>query len=299
MVGSSLPVRQRTADDGGHLMATTATSLVFGSLFTGAGGLDLGLEQAGHKCSWQVEADDYCKSVLSRHWPSIPKFDDVREVGAKNLAKVDLICGGFPCQDVSSAGRRAGIQAGTRSGLWYEFHRIICELRPRFVLVENVEALRHKQRGLGRVLGDLAESGYDAEWDCLSASAFGAPHLRERLFIFAWDRSVSHSRRLGRPDAVRQTLFAGVPRKEFAGWLSEDMLEPTPIIGLSYPGIPRHLRMVDGIPGRMDAADLSPKQRREIVKSVPWAAQRVKACGNAVAVPVAAHVGRSISHWLN
>lgn len=136
--------------------------LTFGSLFAGVGGLDLGLEQAGHRCAWQVEADEYCRSVLSRHWPDVPRFVDVRDVGARNLPLVDMIVGGFPCQDISSAGRRAGMGAGTRSGLWSEFHRIICELRPRFVLVENVEALRHRGGGLGRVLGDLAASGFAA-----------------------------------------------------------------------------------------------------------------------------------------
>jgi DNA (cytosine-5)-methyltransferase 1 len=155
----------------------------FGSLFSGIGGMDLGLERAGMECAWQVEIGDYATRVLTKHWPNVPKYRDVREVGKHNLEPVDLICGGFPCQDISNAGKRAGID-GERSGLWSEFHRIICELRPRYVLVENVAALLN--RGMGRVLGDLAEVGYDAEWDCIRASDFGASHERERLFIVAY-----------------------------------------------------------------------------------------------------------------
>jgi DNA (cytosine-5)-methyltransferase 1 len=273
-------------------------TLKFGSLFAGVGGLDLGLERAGHRCAWQVEWDAYCRSVLSLHFPTVPKFSDVREVGAHNLAAVDMICGGFPCQDISSAGRRAGIKEGTRSGLWSEFHRIICELRPPYVLVENVEALRHRGRGLGRVLGDLAASGFDAEWDVLPAGAFGAPHLRERLFLFAWNRQTADAGRERRPDAVRASLFGGVPRKEFEGWQPADTLERVAVVGATYPQLPEHLRVFDGIPARLDVPGLKPKERRELMATVPHGAQRVKACGNAVAPPVAEHVGRSISKWL-
>lgn len=155
----------------------------FGSLFSGIGGLDLGLERAGMECAWQVEIDPFCRKVLTKHWPSVPKFEDVREVGKHNLERVDLVAGGFPCQDISIAGRREGID-GERSGLWREFARIISELRPRLVLVENVSALL--SNGMGRVLGDLAEVGYDAEWDCISAKDVGAPHLRERIFVVAY-----------------------------------------------------------------------------------------------------------------
>lgn len=160
--------------------------LTFGSLFAGIGGIDLGLERAGMTCAWQVEIDDYATRVLAKHWPNVPRHRDVREVGEHNLSRVDVIAGGFPCQDISNAGKRAGID-GERSGLWAEFHRIICELRPRYVFVENVAALLH--RGLDRVLGDLAESGYDAEWQCFYAASVGAPHLRERIFLLAYPAS--------------------------------------------------------------------------------------------------------------
>jgi len=158
--------------------------MTFGSLFAGIGGIDLGLERAGMECKWQVEIDPFCSKVLAKHWPNVERYEDVRRVGSDTLGPVDLIAGGFPCQDVSTAGEGAGIKEGTRSGLWFEFHRIICELRPRYVFVENVPGLL--SNGMGIVLGDLAEIGYDAEWEVLSAADVGAPHLRRRVFIVAY-----------------------------------------------------------------------------------------------------------------
>lgn len=174
-----------------------------GSLFAGIGGFELGLERAGFEIGWQVELDPYCRSVLERHFPRARRFEDVREVGAANLAPVDVICGGFPCQDLSAAGKGAGID-GARSGLWSEFARIVRELRPRYVLVENVPALltgkgkRWDRAPIGRVLGDLAEVGYDAEWARISAREFGAPHLRQRVWIVAYPREDADPEILGR-----------------------------------------------------------------------------------------------------
>jgi DNA (cytosine-5)-methyltransferase 1 len=182
-----------------------------GSLFAGIGGFELGLERAGFEIEWQVELDPYCRAVLERHFPRARRFEDVREVGAANLAPVDLICGGFPCQDLSAAGKGAGID-GARSGLWSEFARIVRELRPRYVLVENVPALltgkgkRWDRAPIGRVLGDLAEVGYDAEWARLSAREFGAPHLRQRVWIVAYPRVTADPEILG-----RRTRGAGRP----------------------------------------------------------------------------------------
>lgn len=158
-------------------------TLTVGSLFSGIGGIDLGLERAGMKVRWQVEIDPWCQKVLAKHWPDVERFADVREVGAHSLAYVDVIAGGFPCQDLSYAGKGAGI-TGARSGLWVEYARIIRELRPRYVFVENVPALL--TRGMGVVLGDLAACGYNAEWDCIPAAAVGAPHRRDRVWIVAY-----------------------------------------------------------------------------------------------------------------
>lgn len=162
------------------------TNFTYGSLFSGIGGIDLGLDRVGFHCEWQVEIDEYCQKILAKHWPNVARFRDVRDCGKHNLTSVDLIAGGFPCQDISIAGKRAGI-TGERSGLWKEFYRVICELRPRFVLVENVAALLYG--GIDTVLADLAACGYDAEWQVLSAEALGAPHLRERVFIVGYSAS--------------------------------------------------------------------------------------------------------------
>ena len=159
--------------------------MTFGSLFAGIGGMDLGLERAGMCCVWQVEIDPFCRRVLEKHWPDARRWDDVRTFppGDPDDWRCDLIAGGFPCQNVSNAGRRSGI-SGERSGLWTEYARIIRLLRPRFVLVENVSGLL--VRGLGRVLGDLAAIGYDAEWSCIQAAHVGAPQRRERVWILAY-----------------------------------------------------------------------------------------------------------------
>jgi DNA (cytosine-5)-methyltransferase 1 len=157
--------------------------LKIGSLFSGIGGLELGIEQAvSARTAWQVEIDPWCRSVLQRHWPEATRHEDVREVGAHNLEPVDLLCGGFPCQDVSAAGRRAGLE-GARSGLWFEFARIISEMRPRWVVVENVTSGR--KVWLPAVLSCLQELGYEAQDRTVSAASQGAPHRRLRTFVVA------------------------------------------------------------------------------------------------------------------
>lgn len=176
-----------------------------GSLFSGIGGLELGLEWAGvGHTAWQVESDPYCRQVLAHHWPDAGRFDDVCTVGAHNLAPVDVICGGFPCQDISYAGLGAGLQ-GARSGLWREFARIIREVGPAYVVVENVRALL--TRGIDQVLGTLADLGYDAEWHSLSAAEVGASHRRQRIFIIAWRRELANSNR-GGPERQRPRAAA-------------------------------------------------------------------------------------------
>ena len=154
------------------------------SLFSGGGLGDYGLELAGMKIVGQVEIDDYCQKILKLRWPSVPKWRDIKEFKGDEIKGVDLVAGGFPCQDISYANEKAIGIKGKRSGLWSEMYRVICEVQPRFVLVENVSALLG--RGLGVVLGDLAKSGYDAEWECIPASHVGAPHYRDRVWIVAY-----------------------------------------------------------------------------------------------------------------
>lgn len=160
------------------------SGLRFGSLFAGLGGFDVGLERAGWSCAWQVEKDDHALGVLRHHWPEVPKFDDVRTVGAAELAPVDLLAGGFPCQDLSVAGRRAGL-AGERSGLFWEVCRIARELAPRWLLLENVPGLLSSNGGrdMGTVLGALGDLGYWWTYRCLDSQHFGVPQRRLRVFI--------------------------------------------------------------------------------------------------------------------
>jgi len=159
-----------------------------GSLFTGIGGLDLGLERAGMEIVWQCESDPFCRKVLARHWPGVPCYPDVWKLDG-DVEPVDLLAGGFPCQPASNAGRRLGVD--DERWLWPAFERCLRLLRPRLVLVENVPGLL--VRGMGDLLGDLAALGYDAEWGCVPAAAVGAPHLRWRVFVVA---------RLGKPSGA-------------------------------------------------------------------------------------------------
>jgi len=188
-------------------------------LFSGIGGFSLGLERTGgFKTVAFCEIEPFCQRVLAKHWPGMPIYDDVRELTGARLAAdgiaVDVICGGFPCQDISVAGKRAGLE-GARSGLWSEYRRLIGELQPRFAIVENVPGLL--SLGVGAVLGDLATLGYDATWDCIPACAVGAKHRRDRLWLVAYSgrecRSVG-----GRPADMDGTPRAGQANGEERQW---------------------------------------------------------------------------------
>lgn len=234
-----------------------------GSLFSGIGGMDLGLERAGFKVIWQSEIDPYASSVLKRHWPDVPNLGDIRAIDWSRVERPNLVCGGFPCQDISTAGKGAGLE-GERSGLWAEFVQCLRHLRPDRALVENVPALTF--RGLGRVLGDLAEIGFDAEWSTLSACVMGAPHTRERLFIVAYPHSL-------RPQAdTPETCVVQAPeRTEQAKQLGR-MGGPT----------------VWDSPRPIGAVPLGVGDRR------PGWVHRIRICGNAVVPQVAEWIGRRI-----
>jgi len=233
----------------------TPRPLTVGSLFSGIGGLELGLERAGFKVIWQCERDPYARKVLAKHWPNIPCYDDVRTLNASTVERPDVLCGGFPCQDISSAGKGAGL-AGERSGLWWEFFRLIRDLGPKYALLENVAALTY--RGLGDILGYLSEIGYDTEWSELSACALGAPHVRRRLFIMAYPARVDGQNRLGERRGY-QTTDEQAQRSEYTQcWKDAPSGSP---------------RSAHGVPNRMD---------------------RNRCVGNAVAPPVAEFVARRL-----
>jgi DNA (cytosine-5)-methyltransferase 1 len=217
-------------------------------LFSGIGGFSLGLERAGMQTVAFCESDRFCRAVLARRWPHVPCYQDVRELRAERLAAdgiaVDLICGGFPCQDISVAGKGAGI-SGKRSGLWSEYARLVGELRPRYIIVENVAALR--SRGLGRILGDLVTLRYDAQWHCIQAAAVGAPHSRDRIWIVAYpigepERRVDHDASRAQGSAAPASagpLDIGVADCR-AAWAEQWKAEPA--VG----------RVADGVPAWMD-----------------------------------------------
>ncbi len=155
-----------------------------GSLFSGIGGFDLGFERAGFEIAWQCEIDRHARKVLAKHWPRVECYEDIRSIDGASIPRVDVICGGFPCQDLSVAGKRAGL-AGERSGLWFEFYRIVGEHRPEWVVIENVPGLRSSNGGrdLAIILQGLAELGYMGSWWSPDAQHFGLAQRRERVFI--------------------------------------------------------------------------------------------------------------------
>jgi DNA (cytosine-5)-methyltransferase 1 len=205
-----------------------------GSLFSGIGGLELGLEWAGlGPVMWQVEKDPFCRSVLAKHWPHVPRYVDVKEVGARQLEAVELICGGFPCQDVSSAGKRAGIHAGTRSGLWLEYRRVLAELRPVFAVVENVGS--DVPAWLPQVRRDLHLLGYRTRALGIAARDVGAHHGRARVFV------VAHADGQGEPARAQHAEMAIPQAPSWAGgrFTEPDMVRVVP--GLSG-GLHQRLR---------------------------------------------------------
>lgn len=167
-------------------------------LFSGIGGFSLGLEKTGgFETVAFCEIEEFPRKVLNKHWPNVPIYEDVRDVTAERLRAdgivPDVITGGFPCQDISVAGNQAGIGEGTRSGLWSECARLLGEIRPRYAIFENVTALLSGERGdwFKRVLWDISQVGYDAEWHCIPASELGANHHRDRVWILAYPNSHS------------------------------------------------------------------------------------------------------------
>ena len=233
--------------------------LTHGSLFAGIGGFDIGFERAGIKTVWQVEIDPFCRKVLEKHWPNVQRFSDIRE--CRELPAVDVVSGGFPCQDISTAGAGRGLD-GERSGLWREYHRIIGQLRPQFAVVENVAELLN--RGMGIVLGSLADIGYDAEWEMLPACAFGAPHIRERVWIVAYPNANSE-----------RCVFRAMPAEKGGGKGDKPLhriarLATDAWRNNSEPGM---AGMVDGIPDYVD---------------------RYAHLGNAVVPQIAEWIGRRI-----
>lgn len=272
-------------------------------LFSGIGGFSLGLERTGgFETVAFCEIEEFPRRVLAKHWPGVPIYDDVRTLTAERLAAdgiaVDVVCGGFPCQDLSAAGRRAGIE-GERSGLWSELSRIIGELRPAYAIVENVPDLLNGERGawFGRVLGDLAALRYDAEWHCIPAAAVGADHERDRVWIIAYPDS-----------AGREPLYqlGWVPRQAEVG---EDAASDVAGHNGARPQGRLHPRAISedarNIGARLgpalSVADPFPREHRACSpvlgrgeNGIPNRVDRMHALGNAVVPQIPELIGRAI-----
>jgi len=292
--------------------------LTVGSLFAGIGGFDLGLERAGMEVAWQCEIDPFCQQVLKKHWPDVPLYSDVTELSFP--PRVDVLVGGFPCQDISNAGttHEGGLTGleGKRSGLWNEFYRIICEVQPRWVVIENVGALT--VRGLDRVLWQMADGGFNAEWSVLSSGALGAPHLRKRLFIVArrvirfldemepvsgepwcpecqeWYVECSHHG----PHSWHDSVLSDPDREGLEGHVGSVLAQPddwrsnADAARLSWWGSKAGVRRdADGLPVWMDGSGPVIFAKGE---SCPNRKQRLQAVGNTVQPQVVEWIGRRI-----
>ena len=271
-------------------MENQTKCLVMGSLFSGAGLCDLGFHRAGFRHSFFCEIDPYCRSVLARHWPGVPIYQDIRDADPSEFPDIDVLAGGFPCQDVSCCGNRAGITEKTRSGLWYEYRKIIEAKRPRYAVIENVKGLLSK--GLEIVLQDLSAIGYDAEWQCVPASTFGAPHLRERIFI------VAYPHRHG--DELQPRVFASDNTNlgehyqpgRVSDWLGVRIDRAArQAIRQAYPG-PALCRMDDGGSKRLDDSHREKPRLKGIPYITPETYKKwlpmLKALGNGI-LPQQAH----------
>lgn len=228
-----------------------------GSLFSGIGGFELGLERAiPAETIWQVEQDKFCQSILKKHWPKAKIYNDVRNITKDNVEPVDILCGGFPCQDISTAGKTRGLK-GEKSGLWWEMWRIISDLskgrKKPIVVLENVANIL--RLGGKEVVGSLAQIGYSAEWTTIKASDFGAPHRRERWFCVAYPNGGSKSSMSNNAQALER-----VPR-QLQGFWRENPIE-SPLCNVD-----------DGIPQRV---------------------ARLKALGNAIVPQCSQWIGEQI-----
>jgi DNA (cytosine-5)-methyltransferase 1 len=257
-------------------------------LFSGIGGFSLGLERAGMETVAFCEIDAKARLVLKKHWPEVSIYEDVSTLKGSDLHDIDVICGGFPCQDISLAGKGAGLE-GERSGLWFQFHRLIKEIRPRYAIIENVSALR--SRGLDQVLGSLAEIGYDAEWHCIPASAIGAPHRRDRIWIVAYP-----NQQRGRGKQSIQIGASGEARDQSCGG-RQDVADTNSAQcegrRLSSGTYAKHANIVSG--GRWE---IEPSVGR-VANGLPGQSHRLKQLGNAVVPQIPELIGRAIMEHEN
>jgi site-specific DNA-cytosine methylase len=268
------------------------------------------------QCRWQVEVDPFCQDILAKHWFGVKRYGDIRQLTGTELEAVDVVCGGFPCQDLSVAGKRTGIE-GSRSGLWFEYARLLGVLRPQFVLIENVSGLLVHD-AMRRVVGELARLGYVGIWRSFRASDFGASHLRKRIFIVAH----SQSRRRGElrerrdgvgptgPDVLPNASGERLPDAQQEGVLGagrrEEGRTATELCGAFAPG-PNDPRWPSILTERPDLAPSLESPVRGMAHGFPdWLdramsnrTKRLSRLGNAVVPEIAEWIGQRISLCLS
>lgn len=231
----------------------SSTDLTHGSLFSGIGGFELGAEWSDIKTIWNCEILPYQQKILKQHFPNTEQYADIKEL--RNPKYVDIISGGFPCQDISNSGTKLGIK-GHRSGLWGEMFRIIREVRPKYIIIENSPALII--RGFERVLCDLSEIGYNAEWQCLSGKQFGTQHKRERIYCIAYSNGIGQQ-------AFYEPSRFGI--KACKNWEADSTCFSMPNEWLNRPTDSFTIRRGNDVPNKL---------------------HRIKGCGNAV-MPIIAY----------
>ena len=268
-----------------------------GSLFAGIGGFDLGLERAGMTCAWQVEIDPFCNKVLEKHWPNVRRYKDVREVGKHNLEPVELICGGFPCQPHSVAGKRKG--AADDRNLWPEYLRIIKEIRPRWVIGENVPGIITTI--LDQVLSDLETADYTAETLIIPACAFNAPHRRDRVWIVAYAKrqrgpgGMLHHRNTIQTSSGKKT-DSSVPtgkRFTFMANTNTTRMERGANPRITKEGGQESIKFIERCGESNNHWSAEPNVGR-VANGIPNRVDRLKSLGNAVVPQVVEWIGKRI-----
>jgi len=269
--------------------------LTVGSLFSGIGGLDLGLERAGMKVIWQSEIDPYCNKVLKKHWPEVTNHGNIKDIDWGTIERPDVICGGYPCQPFSTAGKRKGTDDARH--LWPWVRTAISKLRPNYAILENVRG--HLTLGGTQVIGELAEIGYDAQWHIVSAASVGAPHRRDRIIIVAypqsdWERraNCSNSGTISQRSAIQLTARGSSRIVANNDGQRDGINRPQSIVGQTH--------LFWGNNARREAADVSrqwwetePNVGR-VANGVSDRVDRLRGLGNAVVPQVAEYIGRLV-----
>jgi len=276
-------------------------------LFSGIGGFSLGLERAGMETVAFCEFDKHAQKVLKKHWPKVPIYDDVRTLDGKQFrGSVDVVCGGFPCQDLSVAGKAAGF-SGERSSLYREMLRIISECLPGYAIFENVTGLLTGESGrwFAQFLYDLAQIGYDAEWHCIPASELGAHHHRDRVWIIAYPTGgiepISNNggepegSKAASPERPERTGGRGSNQVHFSNTNSERGRSRHS--GGEYAEDARQSPIGARINlGTMEIWDVEPSVGR-VANGVPGRSHRLKQLGNAVVPQIPETIGRAIMDY--